>query len=86
MNSSLDEFGYFKESPIECYNLKIIAGYLLLLFLLGVAFNSILIVVFIRNKSLITPINLFVVALVVLNLIGCLTEIPVVMISNFNCR
>ena len=85
-NSSLDEAGYFKQSPIECYKLKIVAGLLVPLFLLGVAFNSILILVFIRNRSLITPLNLFIIALVVLNLVGCLFEFPIVIISNFNCR
>ncbi len=85
-NTSSYEIEYFKESPIECYKLKLISGYLLLLFFLGVAFNTILIFVFMRNRSLITPLNLIIITMIVFNLIGGLFEFPVVILSNFNCR
>ena len=82
--SNHDEFN--SESPTECYKLKGIAIYLIILFISSMSINGLLAVVFIWFKSLRNPLNAFIFTLNILNLVGTVTELPLVITSNFSCR
>ena len=69
---------YSLESPTKCYKLRILGIFYVLLFLASTVFNSLLFYVFIKNKNLRTAFNLFIIALIILNLIGTFTELPFV--------
>ncbi len=74
------------ESGVECYKLRTIGLYCVFLFISGTVFNSLLLWTFYRNKELRTPINMFIIALTIFNLFGCLFEMPFVIVSNFYCK
>ena len=71
---------------VDCFKLKTIALYCVFIFLTGTMFNSILLWIFYKYKELRTPMNGFIIALTVLNLTGCITEMPIVILSNFYCK
>lgn len=73
-------------SPVKCEYLKIIAFYCLLVYILSLLFNSMIIGFFLKNKKHINPLNLLIIALAVLNVFATLGEIPLVIVSNFQCR
>ena len=77
---------YNVDSPVECYKLKLMGFYCLVLFILCLFFNSVLLRVFYVNKSLRTSFNILFVALIVLNLAGTLFQLPFVIVSNLNCK
>jgi hypothetical protein len=74
------------ETGVECYKLKTIGLYCLFLFLSGTVFNGLLLWTFYRNKELRTPMNMFIIALTIFNLFGCLLEMPFVIVSNMYCK
>ncbi|RNA19352.1 melanopsin [Brachionus plicatilis] len=74
------------KSPVECYKLRIIAVYCLIIFFLSLTANSVLLWILIYFKELRNSMNAFMLALSVCNLIGSLIELPMVVISNFNCK
>ncbi|CAF0955798.1 unnamed protein product [Brachionus calyciflorus] len=77
---------YSLESPVECYKLKIVGVYCIILFVFSTFFNGALLWAFIKNKSLRTSINIFIIALAVFNLFGTLVELPFIILSNLNCK
>lgn len=77
---------YSLESPVECYKLKLVGILCIFLFVFSAFFNSILLWTFIRNKSLRTSLNMFIIALTSFNLFGTLIELPFIIVSNLKCR
>lgn len=83
-NRLLDK--YSLEPPVECFKLNLIGIFCIILFVLSAFFNSILLWTFIRNKSLRTSLNIFIIALTCCNLLGTLIELPFVIVSNLKCQ
>ena len=77
---------YSLESPTECYKLQILGIFCAILFVACTTFNSLLLNVFIKNKSLRTSFNVLIIALTILNLIGALFQLPFIIISNLKCK
>ncbi len=77
---------YDLESPVECYKLQILGVFCILLTLAGIVFNSILLYVCACKKDMRKSINSFMIAITVLNLFGCIFEMPFIIVSNFKCR
>lgn len=77
---------YNLDSPVPCYKLRIVGAFCVILFIAGVFFNGALLIAFIKHKKLRTLINYYIIALTVLNFIGCLFTFPFTMISNLNCK
>ena len=77
---------YGVESPVECFNLNLIAIYCIVVVVLSLIFNSLLIVVFYVYKDLSSPLNPFIITLTIFNLVGTLIEFPFVIVSNFYCK
>ena len=75
-----------RTSPIEPLVLDLLGSFLSAMLILGVGFNGVLLVVFKRNSELITPLNVLIIAITVLNLIGCITELPWIIHSSFEHR
>jgi hypothetical protein len=75
-----------KESPIQCYKLKIISGYYVVVLILALIFNWLLLREFFLNKKLRTSINLITIALTFCNLIGSIGGMTFAIWSNFRCR
>jgi hypothetical protein len=74
------------EVPVECYKLIPISVYCVLLFILSTISNATLMLIFLKNKDLMNPVNLFVFVLAALNFIGTIIEIPLVTFSAITCR
>lgn len=86
MNNSNYTIDWFNiESPVNCIVLKIVAIYFTIILLLSLIFNMLVILVYIRNKHLITPFNSIILSIVVLNLIGSIIELPIMILTNFSC-
>jgi len=75
-----------RESPIECYKLNMIAVYCIILFLACIGYNLLLLLIFYKHKKLRTKLNIFIIALTILNLFGALTQFIFVIPSNLYCR
>jgi len=80
----IDSFN--QTSPIECYKLKIISAYCVLVLILSLTFNSLLLKVFYQHKKLRTSINMIIIALTFINLFGSILEMMFVIPSNWYCR
>ena len=72
--------------PVECYKLKPIAIYLILLFIVSIVSNSTLSWIVIKYKETMSPINTLMLPLAVMNIIGTLIELPLVFISSVSCK
>ena len=83
-NNTNDKIG--KPSPIECTQLRSVAIYCLILFILSLLSNSILLIILIRHKEFRNATSIFMISLTILNLFGSLLEFPFVIFSNFYCR
>ena len=79
MNTSI------KNSDSDCYRLKFIGSYLLVTCLAGIFLNTLLLWMFYRHKELRTPINRLIIAITVNNLMGCVLDLPMQIISSFKC-
>ena len=77
---------YSPESPTECYKLRILGIICFFLFVSSFAFNYLLLRVFIKYSELRTSFNTLIIALTILNLIGTITELPFIIISNLSCK
>lgn len=77
---------YSMKSPTECYKLRILGIICIILFLSSLAFNTLLLKTFYKNKNLRTSFNAIIIALTILNLIGTILELPFIIISNLSCR
>ena len=71
-------------SPLDPLILNILGSFLLLAMLLGVILNSHLLYIFKKYKDLQTPINTFIIAITVLNLLGTIFELPWIIHSCFS--
>ena len=69
-----------------CPQLKYISAYLLIVYITGITANTVLLKIFWANKDLRAPINVFVIALTILNFIGIFCEAPLLIVSNFYCK
>lgn len=74
------------ERDVKCFQLKIMGVYCTIVFISSLVLNSMHLYVYLKNKRLRTPNNFFHLALTILNLFASCTELPMVMISAFNCR
>ena len=77
-NKTLSIDPYSRESPTECYKLRILGTFCTLLFVTSALFNSLLLNAFIQNKHLRTSFNILKITLIAINLIGTLLELPFV--------
>jgi hypothetical protein len=73
-------------STVNCITLIKIGYYCIVLFVLSILSNTVVIVIFIRNKKFMNHVNLLIIFLSILNLIGTIIELPMVTISAFNCH
>ena len=80
------EAKYSQVSMVECWKLNLIALYCFILLILSIIFNTVLLRTFYRYKELRSTLNVFVITLTALNLIGSLSELPIVTITNWYCR
>lgn len=83
--SEQSEF-YNKKSPLQCNLLIYIGMYLLLLLISSIFSNSFLIYKFVKNNSLLSPINYMIFLLAIFNLIGSLFQLPITITNAFRCR
>ncbi len=83
ITTDIEKYPY---SNIKCYKLKFVALYLLLLMVASLSLNSFLLRTLMRSKKLRQPVNTFVIALIILNLIGSVTELPIAITNNYSCR
>ena len=81
-----EEEWYSRLSPSPCWQLKVVSYYCVLMFTSSLAVNGILMMVFIKNKELRTPVNVLVIWFTALSFLGSLTESMFVVTSNFQCR
>jgi hypothetical protein len=86
MNETSTFNEYSLESPTECYKLRILGLFCVLLFLASTLVNSMLLHVFIKNKNLRTSFNILIIALNILNLTGTILQLPFIIISNLSCK
>jgi hypothetical protein len=83
MNLTSNDF-YERVSPISPIILNLLGSYLLLSMILGIVFNTLLLYIFKKYKDLQTPINTFIIAMTVLNLLGTIFELPWIIHSCFS--
>ena len=76
----------FQAIEHECNKIKHFGVYLTFILITGVSLNSFLLSIFFVKRELRTPLNKFFIAIIVINLIGLVTEIPLVILSSFNCK
>ena len=70
----------------KCDEMRLFGIYLIFIFISSVIFNSLVIWIFYVKKESRTALNKLFVTLTILNLFGCIIEIPLVIFSSFNCR
>ena len=85
-NSTSDHDKYDVVSPTECWQLNIVAGYCIALFMSSFMANITILWAFIRDKKLRTPINMFVMYFTIMSLIGSCSEFPFIIPTNLKCR
>lgn len=83
---SIMETNYDIESPVECYKLRILASYSIVVFIASVVFNGFLLHLFYINKELRSTLNMLIITLTIFNFIGSIIEFPFIIVANFNCR
>ena len=85
-NITIDLLDNSNNNNNKCFVLKLVNIYLFIIFVLSVLSNSFLLFIFLKNKNLRIPLNIFIIALTICNLFGALLEIPLVFISNMYCK
>jgi hypothetical protein len=85
LTEAIDKYGGI-QSPISCGILKIVNVYSIFMFGGSFIFNSLLLYAFYKNKALRIPINMFILAITVVNLLATITEASVMLPSTFFCR
>jgi hypothetical protein len=70
----------------SCYVLKWIGGYLCFTFICGVVLNSIILSILLEKKRRRSPIDVFIIALCLFDLLAALLGIPLPLTSNLACR
>jgi hypothetical protein len=79
-------FSSLSKDQNMCLKLNIVSLYCILLFVFVFIVNSLLLIVFYRNKKLRSPLNMFIIAITILNLFGAVLELPIVIVSNYFCE
>lgn len=85
-DSIYDHSIQFKTAAVNCEHLKMVSYYCCALFVLSLVFNSLILILAIRYRSLLNAQNIFIFALCVLNIFATFGELPFVIISNYNCK
>lgn len=86
-NSNLSLIDFYNREPLaECSTLQILGGYCILLFISSLMLNGALMFLLIRQKEYKNSLNMYMCALIGLNLFGTITELPWIIISNFYCK
>ena len=78
------DFG--KNLTAYCGQFKVIGYYMSGLSVTGILSNASLLWAFYKCKDLRTPMNAFIMALLMINLFASATEVPIVAINAFSCR
>ncbi len=79
----LDIFDFNQTSPFSSLYTNSFGIYLIIVFILCIILNSILLLVFYRNKELITPYNMLIIVITYLNLFST-PQFPFVIHSSFS--
>jgi hypothetical protein len=69
----------------ECFKMEIIGVYLVIVFILSVTSNAFLLWIYFVTKALRKPTDIYIIALAINNIVGCVVFLPFLIISNFNC-
>ena len=91
MNQTLNNFSYVVdpyslEPPVECYKLKVVGAVCVAICIFGVFFNSLLLFMCYKYGKFCNSFYTSMIALTVLNLLGLISEMPFIILSNFRCR
>jgi hypothetical protein len=70
----------------SCEILKWIGIYLCFTFICGIVLNAIILSILLRNKHRRSPIDIFIIALCLADLLAALLGIPLPLTSNLACR
>jgi hypothetical protein len=81
----IDSYGG-RPSPTSCSILKGFTVYAILMFSTALVSNSLLLLAFIKEKTLRSPVNMFIIAVSVCNIIATLSEAQFIIPSTFACR
>ena len=69
----------------ECFKIAVIGVYLVIVFILGIISNAFLLWIYFVTKTLRKPTDIYIMALAINNIVGCVVFMPFLIISNFNC-
>jgi len=75
-----------RPSPANCAILKGFTIYSIIMFSTALVSNSLLLLAFIKEKTLRSPVNMFIIAVSVCNIIATLSEAQFIIPSTFACR
>ena len=84
MNYSEDSFN--RKPLLGCPYLYLIGIYCTLLMITALITNSAIINLYCTSKSIRKPVNIIIIILTVLNISGCIIQLPMVAVSAFKCR
>ena len=85
LNISIVEEDFNRRSPTDCSTLRVIGSFVFILFLLSVFSNSLLILIYLKKRSLFSRISGFIIILASLNLFGSFATLPTVILNSFSC-
>jgi hypothetical protein len=77
---------YDQEPLASCPVLRVLGAYCVFLFVTGTIFNSALLYLIIKHKEYKNSLNIYIIALIALNLFGTVLELPFIFVSNLYCR
>ena len=72
-------------SPASCFDLQLIALFCMFLLIFSVPSNSILVIALCSKKHLKKPYNILLFSFSLICLFGSVSELPIVIISNWEC-
>jgi len=84
INSEMNQ--WTQPALASCQILKWIGGYLCFAFICGIVLNAIILSVLLESKRRRSPIDIFIIALCVSDLLAALLGIPLPLTSNLACR
>jgi hypothetical protein len=84
MNSETNQWS--PPALASCQILKWIGVYLCFTFIFGIVLNALILCVLLENKRRRSPIDIFIIALCVSDLLAALLGIPLPLTSNLACR
>jgi hypothetical protein len=85
INRSIEEDSFNKRSPTDCGTLRVIGTFVFILFIFSVYTNSVIILVYVKKRSLFSRISGFIIVLACLNLFGSFATLPTVILNSFSC-